>query len=530
MELTRKWWKSRCLSRGGRDDEDRFFLPTIDDFQPLDSQEQEEMVRSFERAHEQDNHLWRGVFAVFLLGYVVFLIYSIFQQAWNPWELRYHAYFMEDVPSWMLISAGSELGLMLKLCFCFALMVSLLKQCFGQHLVETIPSVPIHPESDKDQLELVFKCSGKSVAALTFKKVYEDCKGDDDWRWMKKLKLRRLDEFDECPRGCEAVENAEDQTNLVAILACLLAVKGMLDGSIFHQRLIWHSFYVGLVLAVFWSYYMLRLPRFRWDVLWLPFGPLSAATICLYVDNILRSSREEIRTLQDYIKAEKPFINTLSTIIQCGREPSSFYTIPSVGRESSFFYTIPSVGREPSSFYTIPSVGREPSSFYTPSVGREPFGCSHSPSVGREPFGCSHSPSIVRRRSLLQTLFPPLPGVEENRCPFTLSPVLAENRLPFTLSPVLAENRHPFTLSPVLAENRCPFTLSQCRQRTLRLFTLSKCGQRTLQLFTLSKCGQRTLMLFTLSKCSREPDLLDRSSHKKYRMKKEKSEVIPNHK
>ncbi|XP_020704998.1 uncharacterized protein LOC110115928 isoform X1 [Dendrobium catenatum] len=194
MELTRKWWKSRCLSRGGRDDEDRFFLPTIDDFQPLDSQEQEEMVRSFERAHEQDNHLWRGVFAVFLLGYVVFLIYSIFQQAWNPWELRYHAYFMEDVPSWMLISA-----------------------------------------------------------------------------------------------------------DLVAILACLLAVKGMLDGSIFHQRLIWHSFYVGLVLAVFWSYYMLRLPRFRWDVLWLPFGPLSAATICLYVDNILRSSREEIRTLQDYM-------------------------------------------------------------------------------------------------------------------------------------------------------------------------------------------------------------------------------------
>ncbi|KAL0910101.1 hypothetical protein M5K25_021040 [Dendrobium thyrsiflorum] len=108
MELTRKWWKIRRLSRGGRDDEDRFSLPTIDDFQPLDSQEQEEMVRSFERAHEQDNHLWRGVFAVFLLGYVAFLIYSIFQQAWNPWELRYHAYFMEEVPSWMLISAGGK--------------------------------------------------------------------------------------------------------------------------------------------------------------------------------------------------------------------------------------------------------------------------------------------------------------------------------------------------------------------------------------------------------------------------------------
>ncbi|KAL0910729.1 hypothetical protein M5K25_018812 [Dendrobium thyrsiflorum] len=47
---------------------------------------------------------------------------------------------------------------------------------------------------------------GRSVAALAFEKLYEDCKDDDNWCWMKKL---RLADFDGCPRGCEAVENAE---------------------------------------------------------------------------------------------------------------------------------------------------------------------------------------------------------------------------------------------------------------------------------------------------------------------------------
>ncbi|XP_019420751.1 PREDICTED: uncharacterized protein LOC109330941, partial [Lupinus angustifolius] len=41
--------------------------------------------------------------------YILFLLYSIFQQASSPWELRYHAYFMEGIHSWMIISAGSFL-------------------------------------------------------------------------------------------------------------------------------------------------------------------------------------------------------------------------------------------------------------------------------------------------------------------------------------------------------------------------------------------------------------------------------------
>uniref|UniRef100_A0A453EXD5 Uncharacterized protein n=1 Tax=Aegilops tauschii subsp. strangulata TaxID=200361 RepID=A0A453EXD5_AEGTS len=48
------------------------------------------------------------VFAGFLLSYTVFLVYSSFHHAWSPWELRYHAYFMEDLPSPMVIVAGNS--------------------------------------------------------------------------------------------------------------------------------------------------------------------------------------------------------------------------------------------------------------------------------------------------------------------------------------------------------------------------------------------------------------------------------------
>ncbi|CAN1762088.1 hypothetical protein LINPERHAP1_LOCUS8201 [Linum perenne] len=68
--------------------------------------EQEELVRSLESAQAQQSLLWTRVFAVILLCYTSFLVYSIYNQVASPWELRYHAYFMEDIPSWMIISAG----------------------------------------------------------------------------------------------------------------------------------------------------------------------------------------------------------------------------------------------------------------------------------------------------------------------------------------------------------------------------------------------------------------------------------------
>ncbi|KAG7021915.1 hypothetical protein SDJN02_15643 [Cucurbita argyrosperma subsp. argyrosperma] len=218
-KLARVLMKSRedGLSLPTRDD------PSIDDSRPIDSQAQEEMVRSFERANDQQSLLWRvsfdcifiygffliflyskkildsrTVFAAFLFCFAIFLLYSIIQQVSSPWELRYHAYFMEDVSSWMIIAA--------------------------------------------------------------------------DW---------------------------------VAILACSFSIIGIVSKSNYHRRWLWCSFFIGFLLSVFWLYFMISLPRFRWDVIWRPFGPLSGAGICLYVDHLLAESSEEIRKLRGYMYSYK---------------------------------------------------------------------------------------------------------------------------------------------------------------------------------------------------------------------------------
>ncbi|RDX96959.1 hypothetical protein CR513_20316, partial [Mucuna pruriens] len=180
-------------------EDDNLSLPIHDgDSRPLESHEQEELVRSLERSQAQQSRVWRTVFAILFFCYIMFLLYSIFHQASTPWELRYHAYFMEEIHSWMIISA--------------------------------------------------------------------------DW---------------------------------VAVLACSFSIIGLLHESMLHRRWIQYSWYTGVILAIFWLYYMLRLPKFRWDVLWLPFGPLSAASICLYVDHLLTESSEEVRKLRGYMYAYK---------------------------------------------------------------------------------------------------------------------------------------------------------------------------------------------------------------------------------
>ncbi|XP_059432925.1 uncharacterized protein LOC132166168 isoform X2 [Corylus avellana] len=158
----------------------------------------EELIRSLEKTQSQQSRLWRRLFAAILFCFALFLVYSIFQQASSPWELRYHAYFMEEVDSWMIISA--------------------------------------------------------------------------DW---------------------------------LAVLACSLAIIGLLHNSKHHRQWMWYSCFAGIILAVFWLYYMLRLSKFRWDVIWLPFGPVSGAGMCLYVDHLLSESSEEIRKLRGYMYAYK---------------------------------------------------------------------------------------------------------------------------------------------------------------------------------------------------------------------------------
>ncbi|KAG5041607.1 hypothetical protein JHK85_014083 [Glycine max] len=60
------------------EEDENLSLPVHDgDSRPLDPQEQEELVRSLERSQAQQSRLWR----------------------------RYHAYFMEEIYSWMIIFA-----------------------------------------------------------------------------------------------------------------------------------------------------------------------------------------------------------------------------------------------------------------------------------------------------------------------------------------------------------------------------------------------------------------------------------------
>ncbi|KAL9252985.1 hypothetical protein AKJ16_DCAP01789 [Drosera capensis] len=49
---------------------------------------------------------------------------------------------------------------------------------------------------------------------------------------------------------------------------------------------------------------MIRMPKFRWDIIWLPVAPLSSAGVCLHVDRLLNESSEEVRKFRNYIIGE----------------------------------------------------------------------------------------------------------------------------------------------------------------------------------------------------------------------------------
>ncbi|CAH9131248.1 unnamed protein product [Cuscuta epithymum] len=197
QKIARKWRQPRGDFH--HEEEDNFFLPTRDDSRPIYSHEQEELVRKFERAQAQQSLMWRSVFAGLLFCYVGFLIFSIYQQAYFPWELRHHAYFMYEVdPGSIIVAEGA------------------------------------------------------------------------------------------------------------AILVCLMTMKGIMHhNSKWQRHWLRCSCWTGVLLAMFWLHYMLRLAKFRWDILWLPFGPVSGAGICLYVDSLLNDSSEEVKKLRSYMYSYK---------------------------------------------------------------------------------------------------------------------------------------------------------------------------------------------------------------------------------
>ncbi|KAI0524574.1 hypothetical protein KFK09_003951 [Dendrobium nobile] len=109
----------------------------------------------------------------------------------------------------------------------------LLLEFFGKSLVEIITQILIYPEMGEDELELMYKFSGKSITALALSSNDKEIVEVDYGRWLKKIKLnsrvecfwwrlfnnaiptnaflmyRRLLGHDSCHRGCEGQENSE---------------------------------------------------------------------------------------------------------------------------------------------------------------------------------------------------------------------------------------------------------------------------------------------------------------------------------
>ncbi|KMZ73454.1 hypothetical protein ZOSMA_148G00020 [Zostera marina] len=187
--LTKIWRRSSPVRESGGRDEG---LPLRDDCLPMETQEQEKMVKYFEDKHAKDCRQWRGIFGGILVCYIGFLLYSIIHHVLNPWDLRYHAYFMEYVESSLVIFA-----------------------------------------------------------------------------------------------------------DILAVMCCIMSIKGLRHGSISYKKWFWYSCYISLFLATFWLYHMTKLPKFRWEIIWLPFGPLSGSGICLYVDHLLTESNKELQLLRN---------------------------------------------------------------------------------------------------------------------------------------------------------------------------------------------------------------------------------------
>nr|GEV42072.1 hypothetical protein CTI12_AA340520 [Tanacetum cinerariifolium] len=95
-----------------------------------------------------------------------------------------------------------------------------------------------------------------------------------------------------------------------------MAIAGLLRRSRSRKQWLWVSCCSGVLLAVCWLYNMLKLPKFRWDVIWLPPSPLSGAGFCLYVDTLLNESSEEVKQLRNYMYAYKAVDDFLLTLLQ----------------------------------------------------------------------------------------------------------------------------------------------------------------------------------------------------------------------
>ncbi|KAI0530979.1 hypothetical protein KFK09_000528 [Dendrobium nobile] len=124
-----------------------------------------------------------------------------------------------------------------------------LNKSFGKDLVEIIRNIKIHSCNSEDRLELINSCSRKTISAMAYAEICDDCDKDVYWSWIKEAKLnarvenfwwrlfknaiptfqllssRKLQSNVLCPRGCNEPENIEHVANrckkLLEVFNCL---------------------------------------------------------------------------------------------------------------------------------------------------------------------------------------------------------------------------------------------------------------------------------------------------------------------
>ncbi|KAJ8447146.1 hypothetical protein Cgig2_022875 [Carnegiea gigantea] len=282
--LARQWKKSL---RPNPDDDD-FSLPTIDDARPIDTQEQEEVVRSLEQMNAQQSRIWRvilsitpichsnflvfvsslsefwTVFAGLLSCYLAFLLFNIYHQAAYPWELV-------KSPSCSLCVVSNSNAK--EACYIWCITSRMLVRCKVLCIwISMYPSLRYHAYFMED--------IDSRLVILS------------DW---------------------------------FAVLACSMAMLGLIRNSKHHRRWIWFSFFGSIVLAIaevpvgsylasVWSPEVHPCQLFSMRLLAsiqhfakqnIKLLLCSGAVICLYVDHLLNESSEEVRKLRSYMYAYK---------------------------------------------------------------------------------------------------------------------------------------------------------------------------------------------------------------------------------
>ena len=178
--------------------------------------------------------MWKPLcFTLFQTYYIeIFLaLFLLFSEFYNiecavPFVVldkqRYHAYFMEEIYSWMIIFAGSLLlsGFLLPILCCELFPWFLLYYPYAVWLWILVTSYSVCTLCPQYLLVIHISQIMRTISVNLF-----------DWI---------------------------TSTDWVAVLACSFAIIGLLDQSMHRRRWIHYSWYTAVILAIFWLYYMLR--------------------------------------------------------------------------------------------------------------------------------------------------------------------------------------------------------------------------------------------------------------------------------